>query len=351
MTDHGPLVCTLLAPTLEAFARALEGGAAARADVVELRLDRVADEVVRDPAALAALVARAERPTIAALHGGEGFGTFAGDVPARAEVLRAAARAGVTYIDVDERFAAEVGDLGARRILSTHRSASGIEEVDALARGLDALAEPGRDLVKVVPPAATAEEGLALLRWLADRPAEGTIAFCSGDVASFTRLLAPAFGSALVYAAADDVPGVDLESAAPGQLRVGHVRDVWGPRTPSRATTLAAVCGRPIAHSASPVVHGAALRQAGIDGMLVPVAPAALAAVVAAAADAPAEGPRWGGLSATAPFKLDALACADRVLSDAQAVGAANTLAVAGGAWTASNTDAPAVRAALEAAG
>ncbi len=349
----GPLVVSLLAPTLDAFAAALDARVARHADIVELRLDQVADEVLANQDVLATLIERAGRPVIVAIHGAEGFGVFEGDVVRRRDVLSAAARSGAAFVDVDERFATDVGDLGVARILSTHRDVEGIEALDTLVRSLDAIAVEGRDLVKVVPPARTAEEGLDVLRWLATRPAGSTIAFCSGEVASFTRLLAPSHGSVLVYAAPDVARGAELESAAPGQPRASHVRAVWAGRAPSRDTVLAAVCGRPITHSASPVVHGAALRVTGVDGMLVPIAPESLAPVLTSAVslDGPPT-PLWCGLSVTAPFKLDALQLADRVAAVASAVGAANTLTrAADGALVASNTDAPAVRAALEAAG
>ncbi|MEM9803139.1 MAG: hypothetical protein AAGA20_22665, partial [Planctomycetota bacterium] len=80
MTDHGPLVVSLLAPTFDAFHAALAKGAADRADLVELRLDRVAPGVLADPTGIASIVAHARRPVIAAIHGAEGFGGFAGTV-------------------------------------------------------------------------------------------------------------------------------------------------------------------------------------------------------------------------------------------------------------------------------
>jgi shikimate dehydrogenase len=348
-------VVSLVAPTLDALAAAVDGGAAGHGDLVELRLDHVAGAVVADPGALAALVARAGKPVIAALHGGEGFGAFDGDVGTRRAALHAAADAGAAYVDVDERFAAEVGELGVPRILSTHREARTVEELDALARRLDDLRVPGRDLVKLVPPAGEASFGLEVLTWLAARPAGGTVAFCSGEPGSFTRLLAPAYGSALTYAAPEPVAGVPLETAAPGQLRASHVRAVWPGRAPARTTQIAAVCGDPIGHSAGPVVHGAALRAVGLDGVLVPFGATPLAPLERLQAPgAPEHAPPLAGLSVTAPFKQAPLGLvgsgALEASGDALAMGAVNTVARAGG-WVASNTDAPAVRAALEEAG
>ena len=340
----GPLVVSLLPRSFEALGRALEGGACSGADVVELRLDHLAGEVDRDPAGLRSLMVRVGRPVIAAVHGEEGFGVFAGGVGERRELLLAAASAGASFVDVDERFAREVGELGAARIISTHRAARTGAELDALAARLDALAEPCRDLVKVAPAAETAAQGVELLRWLGQRDPGTTVAVSTGVPGSFTRLLAPAFGGALTFAAPAPVPGADLGLAAPGQLSVDHVRAVWPGSGPSTGTDVALVCGDPIGHSAGPVVHGAALAVTGVDGVLAPT--------LASPAEALGLGSRLVGLSVTAPYKVAAMGLVGEASSAARAIGALNTIEVgAGGAERGSNSDAPAVRAALEASG
>lgn len=364
----GPIVVSLLCRTLAAFREALERGAAGDADVVEFRLDHVARELKGAGAlTFGALVHLAGRPTIAAIHGSEGFGTFTGDSAARGRVLEVAAAAGVTYVDIDAALLGEASldALATPRILSTHRELPGIDDasLDAVAAELDALVRPGSgDLVKIVPGTERAEDVIVLLDWLGRRPAGSTIAFASGHAASFSRMAAPAFGSVFVYAAPVQIeepkPSAPLlASAAPGQLRVPHLRAVWGgrdgaqARVPGRETRLAAVCGRPIGHSASPVTHAAALRVLGGDALFLPVAPTSFSEF----ANAVRRHPRWAGLSVTAPFKLKAIelatgdqgAGADRASS---AIGAANTLCFTSGPgrrFSASNTDAPAIGIAI----
>lgn len=340
----GPLVVSLVPRTFESLGRALEGGAAAAADLVELRLDHLAGEVRRDPGGLRSLVERAGRPVIAAVHGAEGFGTFAGDLQARRELLLAAASAGAARIDVDERFAREVGDLGVARIISTHRPAASASELDALAAELDALAVPGRDLVKLAPPAETAAQGVQLLGWLGEREPGTTVALSTGDAGAFTRMLAPAFGGALTFAAPAATEHVELPPAAPGQLSAAHVRAVWAGGAPSADAEVALVCGDPIGHSAGPVVHGAALGVTGVDGVLAPT--------LAAPSQVLRLAPRLAGLSVTAPYKVDAMGLVGESSPEAESIGALNTIAVdEAGATRGSNTDAPAICLALEAAG
>jgi shikimate dehydrogenase len=101
----------------------------------------------------------------------------------------------------------------------------------------------------------------------------------------------------------------------------------------------AAVFGKPIAHSLSPVIHNAGYAAAGLTGWV-------YTAVECAEAELPdrvaALGPEWAGLSLTMPLKEAALSVAAEVSPVAAAVGAANTL-VRGhdGSWFADNTDVP----------
>ncbi len=110
----------------------------------------------------------------------------------------------------------------------------------------------------------------------------------------------------------------------------------------------AAVLGKPIGHSLSPVIHNAGYAAAGLDGWLygaVECVESELAGFVAGLDD------RWHGLSLTMPLKEVALTVADRVDPVALALGAANTLVPRLGGWYATNTDAPGMVDALQSAG
>ncbi|MFC4017937.1 shikimate dehydrogenase [Micromonospora sp. GCM10011542] len=99
----------------------------------------------------------------------------------------------------------------------------------------------------------------------------------------------------------------------------------------------AAVLGKPIAHSLSPVIHNAGYAAAGLTGWSytrIECAASELPGLVAGL------GPEWAGLSVTMPGKEAALAVAAEVSPVAAAVGAANTLVRRpDGSWYADNTD------------
>ncbi|HEU5008983.1 MAG TPA: shikimate dehydrogenase [Jatrophihabitantaceae bacterium] len=105
----------------------------------------------------------------------------------------------------------------------------------------------------------------------------------------------------------------------------------------------AAVLGRPIAHSLSPVLHRAAYADLGLDWTYTAIDCGAdeLAGVLAERTD-------WAGFSCTMPLKRAVLAAVDEVRPVARAVGAANTvLPRPGGGWIADNTDVAGMVAAL----
>lgn len=110
----------------------------------------------------------------------------------------------------------------------------------------------------------------------------------------------------------------------------------------------AAVLGRPIGHSLSPMLHRAAYAALGLGGDWRYDAIDCGEDELAGRVDA--LGPEWAGLSLTMPLKRVALDVADEVSPLAAAVGAANTLLL-GDRRRADNTDVAGIVAALREAG
>jgi len=111
----------------------------------------------------------------------------------------------------------------------------------------------------------------------------------------------------------------------------------------------AAVLGRPIDHSLSPVIHNAGYAAAGLDGWSYTAHECAEEGLAGFVAGLDAT---WAGLSLTMPLKEIALDVADEVAPVCSAIGAANTLLrLPDGTWRAENTDAPGMVDALLSAG
>jgi len=116
----------------------------------------------------------------------------------------------------------------------------------------------------------------------------------------------------------------------------------------SGKTAVFGVLGHPIAHTLSPAMHNAALREMGVDGVYVAfdVAPAQLAAAVAGLQ---ALGVR--GVNCTIPHKEGLIPLMDELTPEARAIGAVNTVRFRDGRREGHNTDAPGFLAALAAEG
>jgi shikimate dehydrogenase len=104
----------------------------------------------------------------------------------------------------------------------------------------------------------------------------------------------------------------------------------------------AAVLGRPVTHSLSPVLHRAAYAELGLAWTY-----DAIDCGVAELPEVLAERSDWAGFSATMPLKHALLGAAGEVRPIAAAVGAANTLLPGPDGWIADNTDVAGIVAAL----
>ncbi|WP_084469863.1 shikimate dehydrogenase [Amycolatopsis benzoatilytica] len=117
---------------------------------------------------------------------------------------------------------------------------------------------------------------------------------------------------------------------------------------PTDGPRRAAVLGKPVAHSLSPVLHRAAFAALGLTGWTyerVEIGAEELPGFVDGL------GPEWVGLSVTMPGKRRALEYAVEVTPRAAAVGAANTLVRRAEGWLADCTDVDGVTGALSYAG
>tara|TARA_R110002012_G_scaffold302549_2_gene503697 strand:- start:184439 stop:185236 length:798 start_codon:yes stop_codon:yes gene_type:complete len=110
-------------------------------------------------------------------------------------------------------------------------------------------------------------------------------------------------------------------------------------------TVATGVAGQPVAHSLSPLIHGAWIRATGLDAVYDRYDPPDVEGFRALI-----ERGRRGelrGLNVTAPFKAEALAMADTATATARICGSANLLLFVDGRITADSTDGTGLMAAL----
>jgi 3-dehydroquinate dehydratase/shikimate dehydrogenase len=287
---------------------------AAAGDLVELRLDTVAD-----PDVAGALQGR-RKPVIVTCRPAWEGGHYVGDEPTRLDFLREAARRGAEFVDVE--FAADwrrvsVG-ANTQLVISSHDFARMPAD---LATRLAAMRATGADLVKIAVRAERLADCIALRD--AARRTGADIAIAMGPAGVISRTCPWLFGSSWTYGG----------RAAPGQLPARMLVERYRVRRGSPATAVYGVAGAPLAHSASPAMHNAAFAAIGLDAVFTEFETddaAELLDVVRAF------GVR--GASVTAPLKTG-LAPLVPTDAEAAAVGAINTLRCAAGRCEGRNFD------------
>lgn len=315
-----PLVCTTVTgDTTEDLRRARD--AARDADMVEVRLD-----TARDPDPPGVLAGRRVPVLVTCRAKWEG-GHFRGSEEERASLLMGALDAGAEFVDVEWAASCRgrLLERDASRVVVSAHDFSGIPA--DLAQRVHAMQASGAAVVKVAVMASALCDQLPLFE-LADW-SRGTqwrhVLLAMGEAGIATRVLASRLRNAWTYAG---------HAVAPGQVPTDLLIGQYGFRRLTAQTAIYGVAGRPIAHSMSPPMHNAAFCAAGIDAVYLPFAAQDFDDV-----DRFARALGVGGLSVTAPFKLEALQAANAA-GAARRTGAANTLKRrADGGWDARNTD------------
>jgi 3-dehydroquinate dehydratase/shikimate dehydrogenase len=305
------IVQTVTAGDMAALRR--ERDAAVDADMVELRLDFVTDVDV------AGALRDRTKPVIVTCRAAWEGGKFEGPEERRRQLLQEAVALGAEFIDVERRaeWRPDLDKSKTGLILSDHDFTSVPNDV---AGRVDAMRRERPSIVKISAMPQSAADNLRLRDAARGQPA--TVVIGMGPFGRITRALPAAFGSCWTYAGA----------AAPGQYSSRELSSQFRVRDVSASTQIFAVAGRPLDHSASPVMHNAAFKALGIDAVYVPLQAGSTADALTVADDL-----RMRGLSVTAPLKRGWPVTFDDEAS--RELGTLNTLKREAGAWLGRNVD------------
>ncbi len=296
--------------------------AALRADLVEVRLDSLADPAPeRIVAAVGAKLILTCRPVW------EG-GRFSGNEDSRLNLLRRGIDAGAAWIDIELNAAEKLGSPGASRLIVSHHDFTATpSNLDDL---LDRLLDRRPDVAKLVTTATGPEDVLAVLSLLRrhDRSIR-LAAHTMGGPGVAGRILAARFGSAMVYGAARSDA-----AAAPGQPTLLSLIEDYGlDRDLSSAAVLLLIGGR-LEHSISPRMMNRTFRAGDIDALYVPFALKDPRPVLDALSDLGCR-----GVAVTLPLKQTVAGMVDGCDRGAERVGAVNTVTVSEDALVGYNSD------------
>ena len=302
--------------------------------LVELRLDYIQGAVQ-----VKRLLADRPCPVIITCRRHVDGGRWEKSEEERLLLLRTAIVEGADYVDLEDDIAMQVPRYGkTKRIISHHDFHKTPPDLAALHKKLTGL---NADIVKIATMANHPTDNLRMLEMVRASKVP-TVGVCMGDIGMPTRVLCRRAGAPFTYATFHDD-----RVLAPGQIGWRQMRDIYRYESISTATRVYGVVADPVAHSLSPVVHNAALKEADIDAVYLPFrVPAEQIDEFISAAG------RWplSGLSVTIPHKESILRHVKTQDDLVTAIGAANTLAFGEGGIAAFNTDAIAAVESLEAA-
>ncbi len=345
--------------------RAIAGGA----ELIELRLDLSAAVSHVDLRRLCESLPEAVGIILTIRSSNEG-GAFCGTEPERAEQLNALRSVG-HYLDLElttwrssaelyhdiegvaqatdkspSEDGVEVFAPGGRRlILSRHDSQSRPATLQAdLVAMLD---ERACTVPKLAWRARTIRDNFEAFELMRESP-RAAIVICMGPCGLMSRVLAKKFGAFATFASA-----AKGRETAPGQISVAEMKTRYRWDAINHETHIYGLIGDPVAHSLSPVVHNTALAEASLNAVYLPmpVAPGyeSFKAFMVEWLARP-----WldlSGVSVTTPHKEHALAFlraqGGLVDSNADRIGAVNTIWLADGKLHGSNTDCAAALAAV----
>jgi len=323
------LLCvSLTTTTVEDTLKALHAPGRAF-DVAEIRLD-----YIQSPD-LPRLLETRPCPVIVTNRPEREGGRWTGDEGRRLKLLAEATRLGADYVDVELDALPHFRPQGpSKLIVSYHNFTDTPADLPQIARQIEAT---GADIVKVATMGNALTDNLTIFRILRDAR-KSTIALTMGEHSHISRILGPKFGAFLVFASL-----AAGQEAAPGQVPVRDMLELYRFRSIGPATRVYGVVANPVAHSMSPAIHNAAFRETGFDGVYLPFRVDDPADFIPAFAQLPID-----GYSITIPHKEAVIPLLDTVQPLARKIGAVNTIVARDGKLCGSNTDWSAAVAAIE---
>ena len=267
----------------------------------------------------------------------EAGGQFSGTVEQQAEILKAAAKAGCQWVDLEIESVARLGrkvlhDLRPAKVIVSYHNYRKTPPLRPVYRKLARLPVAA---VKVAGQANHLRDNLQILRLLKSHRSRGhkVIGVGMGPSGLPSRLLALRWGSLFTYASITNHHGV-----AAGQLPWEVMRTLYRVERLDHRTKLYGVVGSHASISLSPTMHNAAFQAKRVNAVYLPCETAKLRDFMDFA-----RALGFQGFSVTMPFKRAVIPHLDWLDPLARQIGACNTVALQHGKWMGWNTDAAAV--------
>jgi 3-dehydroquinate dehydratase/shikimate dehydrogenase len=331
------------------------------ADIVELRLDYLqGDELFKALRGLPALISASPKPVIVTLRPMNQGGQREMDDLTRIIFWVEHFLYGKPHVDFADM------ELDVVRIFQTREKDEGktlldwdrvicsqhyFENVPSDLNKIYAeLASTPASVLKLAVRAHDAIDCIPVFKLLeqARRDGRKMIAIAMGQAGIATRILGPALGGFLTYAALDKA-----HQTAPGQVSAAELRDCYRINKLNAESEVLGLIGSPVSHSLSPRIHNAAFDALDLNAVYLPLEVHDLGAFVRRMVHPRTREIEWRlrGLSVTAPHKSAVIEHLDWCDPEAAEIGAVNTIEIEGERLLGYNTDAAAFTAPLTAKG
>jgi 3-dehydroquinate dehydratase / shikimate dehydrogenase len=346
MPERQARICAVIAePTMNA-ARAGMQRAAEVADLIELRLDYLRDFDFNAPDRVNALLDGKPLPVIVTCRAVDEGGQQTIDEAVRLRLLAEAMRRGADYCDIEAAHYNEAAQMDSSRlIISYHNFSETPADLETLYERIVRLPAA---IHKIVVRANDISDTLKVFQLLdrADAAHRSLIAIAMQEAGMLTRILGPSRGSFLTFGSL-----ARGQESAPGQLTCHELRDLYHIHTLSRDTQIVGVVGKPVSHSASPLMHNRAFQEIGLNFVYLPLEVGNVGEFFRRFVSPATREMDWRlrGFSVTIPHKTAVIPYLDELDETARRIGAVNTVVIEGDRLIGYNTDAHGVIAPLAA--
>ncbi len=227
------------------------------AQLVELRLD-----YIRRSVNISRLLGDRHCPVITTCRRPHERGKWMRSEDDRLVLLRTAIANGADYIDLESDIAGKIPRYGdTKRIISYHNFHETPEDLEAI---YDMMCRLDPDIIKIATMANNPIDNFRTLR-LCRKKRFPTVAFCMGEMGLPSRVLCGKFGAPFTYATFNTE-----RIMAPGQLTRDQLIEDYRYENLNQDTQILGVIADPVAHSLSPAIHNACLREHELNMLYLP---------------------------------------------------------------------------------
>ncbi|MDR1902313.1 MAG: type I 3-dehydroquinate dehydratase [Treponema sp.] len=244
-------------------------------------------------------------------------------------------RRNFAYIDLEEDLNVPSLEDAARTfgttIIRSYHNLNGIDENIPLK--LRSLRRVGNELVKAAMMPNSLEDVIKIYQAARETADVEKVLLCMGHFGVNTRILAEKLGSSFSYTSA--LGEADSPPAAPGQLDVRELAELYRFRTITADTRVFAVAGYPLAATSSPAFFNTVFGLEDVNAVYVPIPADSIQSFIDIAREIGLE-----GVSITVPHKESILSYLSYKSPEVKSIGACNTILKDTHGWKGYNTDA-----------